>query len=183
MTSCSWFSDGRHVFSMVTDKSICLWDLDGNEVECLKHQYITKTSEMVVLKDGSTVTSMGNEMFIHWEKPSINSLIEEEQAITSLSLSCDDEFLLVNLANQQIHLWRLQDIPERVMRYRGHKRSPFIIRSCYGGSGQAFVASGSEDSQVSMKLFDIFSLVHNHGNTWMLRIYTAMTTENLTYLQ
>lgn len=159
MTSCGWFSDGRHVLSTVTDQSICLWDLDGNEVECMKDQYITTTSEMVVTKDGTTITSMGSEILIHYGKPSSDSLIEEEQAITSLSLSCDDKFLLVNLANQQIHLWRLLDNPERVRRYKGHKRSRFIIRSCFGGSEQAFVASGSEDSQVYIWLRDTGDLV------------------------
>jgi WD repeat-containing protein 26 len=56
--------------------------------------------------------------------------------------------LLVNLTSEEIHLWNIRNAPIRVNRYSGHKRSRFVIRSCFGGTEQAFIASGSEDSQV-----------------------------------
>uniref|UniRef100_A0A2P2MMW9 Putative WD repeat-containing protein C343.04c n=1 Tax=Rhizophora mucronata TaxID=61149 RepID=A0A2P2MMW9_RHIMU len=75
-------------------------------------------------------------------------VIEEEEMITSFSLSKDNKFLLVNLVNQEIHLWSIEGDPKIVCKYKGHIRTRFIIRSCLGGFEQSFVASGSEDSQV-----------------------------------
>ncbi|XP_008790475.1 WD repeat-containing protein 26 homolog [Phoenix dactylifera] len=150
LISCGWFPDGRQIFSGATDKSTCLWDLDGKEVESWKGQRTTRTSDMAVTKDGRWIISICRETAILLvdREAKLEKLIEEDQTITSFSLSGDDNFLLLNLVNQEIHLWSIKDDPVCVTRYRGHKRSRFLIRSCFGGYKQAFIASGSEDSQV-----------------------------------
>lgn len=150
LISCGWFPDGTRFFTGVTDKSICLWELDGKEVESWKGQRAIKTSDMAITKDGRRIISMCKEAAILLldREAKLEKVIEEEQTVTSFSLSRDDKFLLVNLVNQEIHLWSIADDPQLVMRYKGHKRSRFVIRSCFGGYEQAFIASGSEDSQV-----------------------------------
>ena len=50
-------------------------------------------------------------------------------------------------AGQEIHLWDLKR-QALVHKYAGHKQERFAIRSCLGGSREAFVASGSEDGHV-----------------------------------
>ncbi|ONK61399.1 uncharacterized protein A4U43_C08F29500 [Asparagus officinalis] len=148
--SCGWFPDGARFFTGVTDKSICLWDLAGKEVENWKGQRAIKTSDMAITNDGKRIISMCKEATILLldREAKLEKVIEEEQTVTSFSVSGDDRFLLVNLVNQEIHLWSIADDPQLVMRYKGHKRSRFLIRSCFGGCEQAFIASGSEDSQV-----------------------------------
>ncbi|CDY39855.1 BnaC02g42630D [Brassica napus] len=47
-------------------------------------------------------------------------------------------------------LW--SDEPFYLSEYDGHKRTRFIIRSCFGGYDEDFIASGSEDSQASKGL-------------------------------
>lgn len=150
MISCGWFPDGKRFFTGVTDKSICLWDLDGKEVESWKGQRAIKTSDMAVTKDGKRIISMCKEAAILLldREAKLEKVIKEEQTVTSFSLSRDDKYLLVNLVSQEIHLWSIADDPQLLMRYKGHKRSRFVIRSCFGGYEQAFIASGSEDSQV-----------------------------------
>lgn len=147
---CCWFPDGNKFFLGLTDKSTCLWDLGGKELDCWKGQRTTKISDIAVTKDGRTVISMCKESTIRLfdRDAKMEKLIEEEQTITSFSLSKDDNFLLVNLLNQEIHLWSIKDEPRLVTKYKGHRRSRFVIRSCFGGYEQAFIASGSEDSQV-----------------------------------
>lgn len=150
LISCIWVPDGKQFFSGATDRSISLWDLEGNEVECWKGQRTTKNSDMAVMKNGRQIITMFREktiLLLDWESK-LEKLIEENQIITSFSLSRDEKFLLVNLLNQEIHLWNIADDPEFVRKYEGHKRSRFVIRSCLGGFEEAFVASGSEDSQV-----------------------------------
>ncbi|KAK8963582.1 hypothetical protein KSP40_PGU014953 [Platanthera guangdongensis] len=159
LISCIWVPDGKQFFSGATDRSISLWDLGGNEVECWKGQRTTKNSDMAVMKNGRQIITICREktiLLLDWESK-LEKLIEENQIITSFSLSRDEKFLLINLLNQEIHLWSIADDPEFVRKYEGHKRSRFIVRSCLGGCEEAFVASGSEDSQVHE--FELFAQI------------------------
>lgn len=152
LLSCVWYPDGKKFFSGVSDRTISLWDLDGNEVENWKGHRTTKNSEMAVAKGGKQIIIMCKEttiLILDWEtKTAEPRPIEEEHTITSFSLSRDEKFLLVDLSNEEIHLWSIASTPTLVKKYQGHKRSRFVIRSCFGGFEQSFVASGSEDSQV-----------------------------------
>ncbi|KAM6566601.1 hypothetical protein CsatA_025729 [Cannabis sativa] len=150
LVSCGWFANGQGIFSGMTDKSICLWDLDGKELECWKGQRTLKISDMAVTGDGKKIISICRQTAILLldREANYERLIEEEEVITSFSLSKDNKFLLVSLINQEIHLWNLDGEIKILAKYKGHKRTRFIIRSCFGGLEQVFVASGSEDSQV-----------------------------------
>ncbi|XP_031251846.1 WD repeat-containing protein 26 homolog [Pistacia vera] len=48
LISCGWFPDGKGIFAGMTDRSICLWDLDGKELECWKGQKTLKISDMAI---------------------------------------------------------------------------------------------------------------------------------------
>ncbi|XP_042508321.1 WD repeat-containing protein 26 homolog [Macadamia integrifolia] len=150
LTSCGWLPDGKRVFSGMTDKSICMWDLDGKELECWKGLRTLKNSDMAITNDGKRIisTCRENAILLLDREGEVDRLIEENQAITSFSLSRDSKFLLINLLNQEIHLWSIDGDLKLVSKYKGHIRTRFIIRSCFGGFDEAFIASGSEDSQV-----------------------------------
>ncbi|KAF2312320.1 hypothetical protein GH714_034196 [Hevea brasiliensis] len=150
LVSCGWFPDGMGIFSGMTDKSICLWDLDGKELECWKGQRAVRISDTAITDDGKRIISICRDTAILLldREVKFERLIEEEEIITSFSLSKDNKFLLVNLINQEIHLWSIEGNPKIISKYKGHTRTRFVIRSCFGGFEQAFIASGSEDSQV-----------------------------------
>ncbi|KAF3964919.1 hypothetical protein CMV_010845 [Castanea mollissima] len=148
--SCGWSPDGKWIFSGVNDKSICVWHLDGRELECWKGQKTLRISDLEITSDGKQIISMYKEdaILLLDREAKVERHIEEDQTITSFSLSRDNRFLLVSLLNQEIHLWNIEGDPKLVAKYIGHKRARFVIRSCFGGLAQAFIASGSEDSQV-----------------------------------
>ncbi|KAK9093229.1 hypothetical protein Syun_028140 [Stephania yunnanensis] len=148
--SCGWFPDGKRIFAGLNDKSICMWDLNGKELECWKGQRTLKISDMAITNDGKQIITMCKETAISLlnTEAKVETEILEEQTITSFSLSMDSKFLLVNLLNQEIHLWTIDGDCRLIAKYKGHKRSRFVIRSCFGGFEQTFIASGSEDSQV-----------------------------------
>ncbi|CAN8256846.1 unnamed protein product [Cochlearia groenlandica] len=149
--SCAWYPDGQGIIAGMTDRSICMWDLDGNEMDCSKGQRTQKVSDIAMTDDGKWLISVCRDSIISLfdREANFERLIEEENMITSFSLSSDNKYILVNLINQEIHLWNIEDDhPKAVSRYKGHKRSRFVIRSCFGGYNQAFIACGSEDSQV-----------------------------------
>ncbi|VAI13753.1 unnamed protein product [Triticum turgidum subsp. durum] len=150
LTSCGWFPDGKQILCGLSDQSLCLWDLDGKEADCWKGQRSSKISDFSVTKDGKVIIIMNRDstILLFNRDTKQERLIEEDNTITSFSLSDDGDFLLVNLISEKIHLWNIRNDPSRVKQYIGHKRSRFVIRSCFGGSDQAFIASGSEDSKV-----------------------------------
>ncbi|KAG9136042.1 hypothetical protein Leryth_025857 [Lithospermum erythrorhizon] len=148
--SCGWAPKGKSIYSGATDKSISMWDLEGNELESWKGQRTIKTSDLGISSDGKQIVTVCNETVIslvEWETK-VERLIEEDQVIVHFELSRDSKFLLVSLLDQEIHLWNIEESAKLEAKYKGLKRSRFIVRSCFGGLEQSFVASGSEDSQV-----------------------------------
>lgn len=169
--SCGWFPDGTGIFAGMTDRSICLWDLDGKELECWKGQKTLKISDMAITNDGKRIISIckDNAILLFDREANFERLIEEDEMVTSFTLSKDNKFLLVNLISQEIHLWSIESDPKLVSKYKGHKRHRFVIRSCFGGFEQAFIASGSEDSQVPIKQYmNILQLVIKSNSEVML---------------
>ncbi|KAG4924130.1 hypothetical protein AAZX31_18G108800 [Glycine max] len=150
LISCAWFPSGKYILSGLSDKSICMWDLDGKEVESWKGQRTLKISDLEITGDGEHMLSIckDNAILYFNKETGDERYIDEDQTITSFSLSKDSRLLLVNLLNQEIHLWNIEGDPKLVGKYRSHKRTRFVIRSCLGGLKQSFIASGSEDSQV-----------------------------------
>ncbi|CAL1389658.1 unnamed protein product [Linum trigynum] len=150
LVSCGWSPDGKSIFSGVNDRSICMWDLDGKEVENWKGQRTLRISDLEITRDGKQIMSIFKEtaILLFDREAKSERVIEEDQTITSFSLSRDNRYLLVNLVGPEIHLWNIDGDINLVAKYKGHKRTRFVIKSCFGGSEQAFVASGSEDSQV-----------------------------------
>lgn len=152
MVSCAWLPSGKTILSGLNDKSICIWDLDGKEVEAYKGLRTLKISDLAITSDGEQVVSIckDNAILLFQRGTHGERFVGENQTITSFSLSSDNKFLLVNLLNQEIHLWNIEHVPKLVGKYKGHLRSRFVVRSCFGGIKQSFIASGSEDSQVTI---------------------------------
>ncbi|CAL0317516.1 unnamed protein product [Lupinus luteus] len=150
LVSCAWFPTGEYILSGLNDKSICMWELDGKEAESWKGQKTLKISDLEMSGNGEEIISIckDNAVLLLNRETKDERFIEEYQPITSFSLSKDNKFLLVNLLNQEIHLWNIEGDPNLVGKYKGHRRTRFIVRSCFGGLKQGFIASGSEDSQV-----------------------------------
>nr|CAD1823202.1 unnamed protein product [Ananas comosus var. bracteatus] len=120
--SCGFISDGKRFFTCLTNKDFCIGKFGRENLKCLKGQRNTKISDMAMTKDKNDD--------IHG------------QGIGSSAVGCD------LTEEKEIHLWSIKDEPKLIMRFKGHKRTRFLIRSCFGGLEQGFVASGSEDSRV-----------------------------------
>lgn len=150
LISCGWAPDGNRILCGVTDKSISMWDLEGKELECWKGHRTIRISDLGITSDGKHVVSVCKDNMIllfGWESKA-EKVIQEDQTVTSFVLSTDNKYLLVSLWNQEIHLWDIEGTAKLLSKYNGHKRSRFVIRSCFGGLNQEFISSGSEDSQV-----------------------------------
>jgi len=79
-----------------------------------------------------------------------DTILSETEPLASTELSADNRYLLVNVvshAMQELHLWDLKQ-QRVVQKFKAHSQSRYVIRSCFGGVDQAFVACGSEDSKI-----------------------------------
>jgi WD repeat-containing protein 26 len=61
----------------------------------------------------------------------------------AFSVNKADRLALLNVATQGVHLWDLNDRC-LVRKFQGVTQGHFTIHSCFGGTNQEFVASGSE---------------------------------------
>ncbi|KDQ60900.1 hypothetical protein JAAARDRAFT_55637 [Jaapia argillacea MUCL 33604] len=67
--------------------------------------------------------------------------------LTSVKISYDSQFALINQAPDEIHLWDLST--GRIARkFTGQRQGRHVIRSCFGGIDGNFIVSGSEDGNV-----------------------------------
>lgn len=128
------------------DKTIHLWDTEGR----LLHRWLgTRVSDLQVTRDGRWMVAACHErkIRVYDLDDKSETFVSETDAITSLSLSADDKYVMVNLSSSEIHVWNLQE--RRIeAKYTGHKQGKFVIRSQFGGRQQSFIISGSEDNNV-----------------------------------
>jgi len=85
----------------------------------------------------------------------------------SFSVNKADRLALLNVANQGVHLWDLQDRC-LVRRFQGVTQGHFTIHSCFGGVNQDFIASGSEGlSYAKIKYIYLYILL-NHPISFVI---------------
>ncbi|XP_078173879.1 transducin family protein / WD-40 repeat family protein [Carex rostrata] len=155
ISTCAWFPNSDKVLcaSSVPENFIFTCDLAGNELDAWKGERIPKISDLVISPDGQLLIGICSENGFIWlcEFPSGKErMIQEENSITSLSVSRDGRFFIVNLNSEEIHLRKVDvDMDDGVDDvFKGHRQGKYVIRSCFGGSCCSFVASGSEDSKI-----------------------------------
>ena len=179
VTSCAWLPDSERFVSGSIDKHIYMWHLDGR---CIRHWKGSRINDLAISRSGKWMVSTSNEKKFHLYDlvKDTEIAVQEQESIISLCLSKHSDMLLVNLQNQKIHLWDLNDFfasngaislpTEPVRRYRGQheKQGRYVIRSCFGGSNETFVVSGSEDSQVYIwhqQKGDLLKVLSGHSGT------------------
>ncbi|XP_074279055.1 WD repeat-containing protein WDS homolog [Silene latifolia] len=152
VSSCAWFPDSKRLVcgSSEQEKGIYMWDHDGNELRVWRGTRMPKVLDLAVTSDGNNLISVFSDKDIRILNVVTNSenVISEEHPITSLSVSADGKFFIVNLNSQEIHLWDVAGKWKKPLKYTGHMQNKYVIRSCFGGFNSAFIASGSENSEV-----------------------------------
>jgi len=152
VSSCAWFPDSKRIVCGSSDpeKGICMWDCEGNELKAWRGMRMRKVLDLAVTSDGTHLISVFSDKEIRILNVLTNfeHIISEEHSITSLSVSADGNFFIVNLNSQEIHMWDVAGKCKKPLTYTGHKQHKYVIRSCFGGFNSAFIASGSENSEV-----------------------------------
>ncbi|GJY75574.1 WD repeat-containing protein WDS [Tanacetum coccineum] len=153
VSSCAWFPDSKRLVCGSADpkKGICMWDCEGNEIKAWRGGRMPKVTDIAVTPNGENLISVFSDRDIRILNVDTNTerVISEEHPITSLSVSDDNKYLIVNLNSQEIHMWDVEGSWEKPLTYKGHRQEQYVIRSCFGGVNGTFIASGSENFQTA----------------------------------
>ncbi|CAG8595998.1 14646_t:CDS:10 [Acaulospora morrowiae] len=147
VTTCAWLPDGKSFISGSQDKNTYLWNLDGTIIDKWTGARIV---DLAINKEGTKMVAICHDGKLHiynLETKKEEAILDENAKLTSVCLSNDCKYALVNLSSREIHLWDIEE-KQIVRKYYGQKQGKFVIRSCFGGIDQRFVVSGSEDSQI-----------------------------------
>lgn len=147
LTAVAWHSQG--------DKFVCggargqfyHCSLDGTLINCWDG---VRVNALCCRSDGRSVLAADTHHRVRsydFTDLTDRNVIQEEHAVMAMTLNSADTLLLLNVANQGVHLW---DIRARalVRRFRGLSQGHFTIHATFGGAHQDFIASGSEDNKV-----------------------------------
>lgn len=138
-------------------------------VGSLSRGHVRDASPPIV--SNSNGNSMGprsseNRMIIYDLKTGqVELSIHMEGELTSVKISEDSRYALINHAPDEIHLWDLEEL-RLARKFTGQRQSHHVIRSCFGGIDGNFVISGSEDRNVYVWHRDtgeLLEVLEGHG--------------------
>ncbi|KAI8145715.1 WD40-repeat-containing domain protein [Fennellomyces sp. T-0311] len=174
VTCCAWWPDSQRFITGACDNKLFCWDVNGNTLSVRKGN---RPVDMKITADGTRMVTASFDRHIiiyslYFYENEHNMVeicrIPEQEAITSLSLSLDGRFAVVNAQTvQEVHLWDLNR--QRLMkRYKAHKHNAYVIRSCIGGKDETFIISGSEDNKIyvwNREKQNLLVSLDGHSNT------------------
>eukprot|EP01062_Namystynia_karyoxenos_P077283 TRINITY_DN7744_c0_g1_i1.p1 TRINITY_DN7744_c0_g1~~TRINITY_DN7744_c0_g1_i1.p1 ORF type:complete len:588 (+),score=213.70 TRINITY_DN7744_c0_g1_i1:215-1978(+) len=134
--------DGQRLISVDSEKQIMVYDLSVKEDYAFRPGSV-RAFDPNAEDDGRLLQRDKSEPVLF--------MLRERDDLTSVALSLCGRYLLCSVAVKEsrgcIHMYDLHQ-RRMVQRFRGHKQSKYVIRAVFGGAGQSFVASGSEDGRV-----------------------------------
>ena len=131
------------------ESQLCLWNANGQLTHDWRIEY--RVQDCAITPDGRRMIVISVEQQI-----SVYDFYtrEEEYSImmkckmTSVSISRDSRYMLINMATDEVHLIEIETA-EICRRFLGQKQDMFIIRSCFGGADENLIISGSAGSLLS----------------------------------
>ncbi|KAL4067711.1 WD40-repeat-containing domain protein [Scleroderma yunnanense] len=116
---------------------------------------------------GSTQSSSENRIVVYdFKTKASEQSIPTEGELTSVKISGDSRFAMINHAPDAIHLLDLND-GRLARKFTGQRQRQHVIRSCFGGVDGNFVVSGSEDQNVyvwHLATGILLEVLSGHGN-------------------
>lgn len=146
VAAVAWAPDGESFVTASLDKQtqLCLWSVNGRLIYGWPIDY--RIQNCAISPDGQRLVTISTErqIFVY------NFVTREEQysillktEMTSLSISRDSRYMLINMTGDEIHLIEIETA-DIVRKFVGQKQGKFVIRSAFGGADENLVVSGSE---------------------------------------
>jgi WD repeat-containing protein 26 len=165
--ACAWVNDGSRFITGSPDKKMIMWDINGDVV----HRWTgIRPLNMAITPDGNKLVVLCSDDIIHvynLETRDQITAIKIDSSLTSVTISSDSRFALINVKPDEVHLWDLFSY-RLVRKYVGQLQKEFIIRSCFGGIHENLILSGSQDSHIyvwNRETCDLIKTLPGHKGT------------------
>ena len=140
---CAWLSHSEAFVTAGMDKEILIWSPTG----VILHQFNeNRIYDLAVTPDGKKLIAICTAKMLHiydLDEKVETTYICLQTDLTSVHISSDSRYALINTAAQEVELWDLNECGI-VRKFVGHQQKNYVIRSCFGGANENFVLSGSE---------------------------------------
>lgn len=152
VTAAAWHPDGQSFVtaSMDIKAPLCHWGLRSRKPLHVWRD-VLRGQDCAITPDGKRVIASDHEdkLYVY----NLATRAEEyclplKSHITSISVTHDSRYVLLNLRNNQIQLMNIETT-EIIRRFDGQKQGEWVIRSRFGGGLENFVVSGSEGKMLS----------------------------------
>lgn len=155
VTSAAWSPDGQSfvVGSHDTKRSLSVYSLSTSKplYSFSQPSESLRVTDVSISRDGSRLAAVthNDQRILIYDFNSRTRIADwaMEEKLTCVNLSHDGKTVLVSMNNSKLVLFEVAT-GEVVQHYPGLKQREFIIRSNFGGAGEGFVVSGSEDSHI-----------------------------------
>lgn len=161
VSSCVWALDNQSFVVGALDRvhPLTQWNIHGNKI--MDWSPAQRVEGLAASADGRWLVTMDDKNHIHvynFRRRELVYSIDLHSRLTSVEISADSRFLLVNHQNGLAKLFDLS-LREHVQSYVGASGGDYLIRSTMGGANETFVISGSEGMDSSVHEGGILSQV------------------------
>lgn len=150
VSSCAWAPDGLSFVLGSFDKSYALVERSTKGEELYAWPTKVRVEDLAISPDGRWLIAMDDTNQIHVYDFATRDMLYVMAMgcrITSISVSKDSKYLLINKADAVAELISIT-ARKTVQKYKGHSGGEFTIRSGLGGANESFVICGSEGKPV-----------------------------------
>ncbi|KAF2841192.1 WD40 repeat-like protein [Patellaria atrata CBS 101060] len=151
VTSAAWAPNGQTflIGSQDASRALCVWNLNGDAVYQFQEEGL-RVYDLAISPDGQRLVVLEETRILVFDFVTKEKLVEwriDDVKLTSVTISADSRRMLVSMNESKIRLMDI-DTGQILQGFDGNRQSNFIIRSSFGGAGEGFVVSGSEDARI-----------------------------------
>ena len=145
VTTAAWTPDGMNIVTGSLDRhaQLCLRSVDGKE--SFSWPSDRRTQDCAITPDGGKLVVMSSECYVTVYNLSTKAeeySIKVSHRMTCINVSQDSKTMLINMANDEIHLIDIETA-NIIRKYTGQHQLDVVIRSAFGGADEGLVVSGS----------------------------------------
>ena len=156
VSAASWAPDSRSFVTSCLDKGTQLvhWTLERSEPDNQLHTWSGgfRAQDCAISADGEKLVVIDSDKHLYvynFHTYEQEYLFTFPFKATSVTISQDSKYMLVNLTSEEVHLLDIRTA-ELIRKFEGQKQGNFIIRSSFGGADENFIVSGSEGAYSEM---------------------------------